>query len=218
MSHSIRAPTHSVTRFSTCKTHNRCPLPANGTQSHPRCRGRRLGAGVPGSRRCSRVPMSRSPVLGGGAGGGADGGASDSKCCNNSVSIGLEGGVGTGAVGSRRRINASRLSVLAGGVVTAATIWSANTHSGLSTVYTGKALSGPAFTILWVPVSAWLSHTRQRSTMSRMGVSGGTLSRCRRKAQLSCLAKSTGPPLPFGPSSQTSVDNLPTGPVTHNVL
>ena len=81
-------------------------------------------------------------------------------------------------------MEASRLSVLAGGAVTAATIWSVNTHPGSSTVYTGKgrkALSGPGFMILRAPVSTWLAHTQQRSTISRMGVSGGTLSRCRRK-------------------------------------
>ena len=37
-------------------------------------------------------------------------------------------------------------------------------------------------------VSAWLSHTLHRSTMSRRGVSGGRQSKCRRSSQLSCLA------------------------------
>ena len=55
-------------------------------------------------------------------------------------------------------------------------------------IHTSKVLSGPGLTILRAPVSAWLSHTRQQSTISWMGVSGGTLSRCRRKAQLSCPA------------------------------
>ena len=36
--------------------------------------------------------------------------------------------------------------------------------------------------------SAWLSQTLQRSTTSLIGVSGGTLSKCRRKSQLSCPA------------------------------
>ena len=35
--------------------------------------------------------------------------------------------------------------------------------------------------------SEWLSHTWQRSTMSRMGVSGGTLSRCLRRVARYCF-------------------------------
>ena len=109
-------------------------------------------------------------------------GNSASKHCNklsNSVGIGFGGGVSTDGAGSNRLSNVSNWSGTTGGTVTAATIRSSSPHPGSSTVYTGKVLFGPGLTILRALVSAWLSHTRQRSTISRMGVSGGTLSRCR---------------------------------------
>ena len=53
---------------------------------------------------------------------------------------------------------------------------------GQLTAYTGWALSSVGLTTLQSSVLAWLSHTQHLSTMSLMGVSGGTLSRCRCKA------------------------------------
>ena len=137
-----------------------------------------------GRRRCSKVSMSVIPVLGGGV--GVRFGTPDSKHSNNpsnSVGIGLGGDVGTGVAGSKNLSKASRLSSPTGGVVTAAaTIWSANTPPVRPRCILVKPspVSGH--------LSAWLSNTRQQSTISRMGVSGGTLSRCRRKAHLSCPA------------------------------
>ena len=43
-------------------------------------------------------------------------------------------------------------------------------------------------TTLRSSVSTWLSHTLHLSTISQMGVSGGTLSRCRRRSQFGWLA------------------------------
>ena len=61
------------------------------------------------------------------------------------------------------------------------------------TVYTGCALSGIGFTIIWLSALAWLSYTLHLLTMSRMGVSGRTLSRWRRRAQFGYPARWTGP-------------------------
>ena len=69
------------------------------------------------------------------------------------------------------------------GPVTAVTTCFVGPNAGSLTVCTGWALSGVSFTTLRSSVSAWLSHTLHMSTISRMGVSGGTLSRCRRRAQ-----------------------------------
>ena len=64
-----------------------------------------------------------------------------------SVGIGWAGDVGTGEVGTKHLSNASRSPGSTGGEVTAATTRSAGTHAGLSTGYTGRALSGAGFTL-----------------------------------------------------------------------
>ena len=88
-----------------------------------------------------------------GGGLGADAGTPDSKHCNKlsncvGIDLGVGVGVGTGVAGRKRLSNASRLSSSTRGAVTAATIRSANTHPGSSTVYTSKACSGSGLTIL----------------------------------------------------------------------
>ena len=52
------------------------------------------------------------------------------------------------------------------------------------TVNAGYIGSVVNFLILPLAGSAWLSQTRQRSTTSLIGVSGGALSKCRRRSQL----------------------------------
>ena len=67
--------------------------------------------------------------------------------------------------------------------MTAATTCSVGTSVGLLTAYTGRAFSGIGLTTLQSSVSAWLSHTLHLLTIYRMGISGGTPSRCRRRSQ-----------------------------------
>ena len=185
------------------------------------------------------------PVLGGGVGFVAGTPASNRFYrLSNSVGISLGGDAGTNEVGSNGLSKVSSCSVIAGGTVTVTTIRSSNPHPGSSTVYIDRALPGCGLLNLRASVSAWLSHTRQLSTISRIGVSGGTLSKCRCKAQLSWPAtnrsrimrshavwpmspvslvsivlqrKLTDYLLPSGSSSQTDIDSPPTDPATHNV-
>ena len=155
---------------------NRLPIALSCPPAAGRTRYRPLNK--PGSKNISKVSIPVIPVWGGRVGVGAS--TPDSKILI-SVGIGRVGGVGTGAVGSKRLSNASRSPGSTGRAVTAATTRSAGMHAASSTVYTGRALSGAGFTILRMPMHTWLSHTLHRSTVSRMGVSGGTLSRCRRR-------------------------------------
>ena len=72
--------------------------------------------------------------------------------------------------------------------MTAATLMTSLSLSASPTAYVGYVISGVGFVVRHAIGSAWLSQTLQWSTTSLIGVSGGTLSKYRRKSQLSCPA------------------------------
>ena len=180
MSHSIRG-TGSL-RVPVCHRRNTLswPSPYERAQSCPQVRNRYtrkqalqqglhvgnpclrcgvgFGAGTPTSRHCSKL--------------------------SNSVGIGLGGETGTDGDGSN---HLSKVSSWSGTSYPPPSGRPAHTPVRPGCIPVKSSLS-PGLIILWRPVSAWLSHTRQWSTIPRMGVSGGKQSRCQRKAQWSCPA------------------------------
>ena len=171
--------THPVARFATGKTHYRRTISTSCDRTRPRGLRRRYRKQALQQcfyiRKCRARQRCQSPA--------------QSKVgvpawflpwwAQDAAAVPVLAGV----VGSKRLNNSSRSAVPTEGAVTAATTWSASTNAGSFTTYTGRALSGVGFTILRSSASAWLSHTLHLSTISRIGVSGGTLSRCRCRAQ-----------------------------------
>ena len=144
--------------------------------------GRDCGAcvSVPGNRHFNIASISVCAARGGGACSGKSGSRRFSIV---SIPVAAErgGGACAGTAGRRRFSITSRSANPTEGPVTAATTCSVGPSAGSLTAYTSLALSGVSFTTLRSSVSAWLSHTH--TTISRMGVSGGTQSRCRRRTQ-----------------------------------
>ena len=68
--------------------------------------------------------------------------------------------------------------------VTAVTLVTSLSLSVSATAYAGYIVSRFGLLIQQTAGSAWLSRTRHRSTTSLIGVSGETLSKCRRRSQL----------------------------------
>ena len=142
------------------------------------------GVGIPGSsRHRSIVSISMVAGRGGDAGSSADESRHHS-IVSISVVTGRGGGADAGTFGSHGFNNVWRSANPTKGVATAVTTRSAGITASSLTIFTGQILAGAGFTKLRSSTSAWLSHTLHLSTMSRIGVPSGTLSRCCRRSVL----------------------------------
>ena len=150
------------------------------------CRGRGVGTGFPGSRLLSKVSKSEFPAVGTGMGCRAWEHAN--KHCNNCSTVRSSGfGTRAGTAVSTSN-NRSNWSGGDGWAVTAATLSSSLPLSESLTIYVGNVWVGPDLLARRTYEFAWLSQTRHWSTMSRNGVSGGTLSKCRCNSKVLCPA------------------------------
>ena len=145
--------------------HRKNPIPKTSP-------GRGCGCGA-----CVGIPRSRHFNISVDArlGGSACVGSRRVSIISRSVGTERGGGACANTDENRRFSIVSRSANLIEGPVKAATTCSVGPSVSSLTAYTGWALSGVGFTTLRSSVSAWLSHNLHLSTMSLIGVSGGTL-------------------------------------------